>query len=76
MKRFAILILAAVFSGPVLAAPKTDIIKAIHAYPYLSYSYLGYSTQLSRVDKSSDTVIIDFEKFLRRVGAISSNRYQ
>ncbi|WP_052494038.1 hypothetical protein [Nitrosospira sp. NpAV] len=76
MKRFAILILAAVFSIPALAASETDIIKAIHAYPYLSYSYLGYSAQLSRVDKTSDTVIVDFQAFLRRVGATSSNQDQ
>jgi hypothetical protein len=76
MKRLAILILATVFSTPVLAASETDVVKEIHNYPYLSYSYFGYSKQLSRLDKASDTALIDFEEFLRRVGVTSSNRDQ
>jgi hypothetical protein len=76
MKRFAILILTAVFSTPLLAAPQTYVIERTLTYPYLSYSYFGYSTRLSRIDKTSGTVLIDFEEFLRRVGVISSNRDQ
>ena len=76
MKRLAILILTAVFPTPVLATPQTYVIERTLAYPYLSYSYFGYSTRLNRFDKTSDTVIINFEEFLRRVGVTSGNSNQ
>lgn len=59
MKRFALLTLAAVFSTSVLAAPETYVIDGTHTYPHFSYSHLGYSTQLSRFDKTSGKIVID-----------------
>ena len=59
MKRIALLTLAAALSTPVLAAPETYIIDGAHTYPRFSYSHFGFSTQLSRFDKTSGNIVID-----------------
>ena len=58
MKRITLLILAAL-STPALAAPETYIIDGAHTYPRFSYSHFGFSTQLSRFDKTSGNIVID-----------------
>ena len=50
---------AALTATPVLAAPETYVVDANHTYPRFSYSHFGYSTQLSRFDKTSGTVVFD-----------------
>lgn len=50
---------AAFTATPVLAAPETYVVDANHTYPRFSYSHFGYSTQLSRFDKTSGTVVFD-----------------
>lgn len=50
---------AALTAAPVLAAPETYVVDANHTYPRFSYSHFGYSTQLSRFDKTSGTVVFD-----------------
>ncbi|MGZ4960587.1 MAG: YceI family protein [Methylomonas sp.] len=59
MKRTALLPLAALFSGAALAAPETYVIDANHTLPRFSYSHFGYSTQVSRFDKTSGKIVLD-----------------
>ena len=58
MKRI-ILLLVAAFSTAALAAPETYTIEASHTLPRFSYSHFGYSTQLSRFDKTSGKIVLD-----------------
>lgn len=53
------LVLAAAVSAPALAAPETYVLDTTHTFPRFSYNHLGFSTQLSRFDKTSGTVTFD-----------------
>jgi polyisoprenoid-binding protein YceI len=53
------LVLAAAVSAPALAAPETYVLDGTHTFPRFSYNHLGFSTQLSRFDKTSGTVTFD-----------------
>lgn len=55
----AVLVLVSGISAPALAAPETYVIDPTHTYPRFSYSHFGLSTQLSRFDKTSGTVVLD-----------------
>ena len=57
-KLSAALILAAV-AAPALAAPETYAVDGTHTFPRVSYSHFGYSTQLSRFNKTTGTVVLD-----------------
>lgn len=46
-------------SGSALAAPETYTLEPNHTFPRFSYSHFGYSTQLSRFDKTTGTIVID-----------------
>lgn len=59
MKRITLLSLIAAFSSTTLAAPETYVIDGPHTLPRFSYSHLGYSTQLSRFDKTSGKIVLD-----------------
>ena len=59
MKRFAILAIAASISTAAIAAPETYVIDGNHTLPRFSYSHFGYSTQLSRFDKTSGKIVLD-----------------
>lgn len=59
MKRMTMLPLIVLFSTATLAAPETYTIDENHTLPRFSYSHFGYSTQLSRFDKTSGKIIID-----------------
>lgn len=51
---------AASFSATaVMAAPETYSVDGTHTYPRFSYSHFGMSTQLSRFNKTTGTVVID-----------------
>jgi polyisoprenoid-binding protein YceI len=52
-------VLALAVSAPALAAPETYAIDPSHTFPRFSYSHFGYSTQLSRFDKTSGKVVFD-----------------
>ncbi|MGE5385465.1 MAG: YceI family protein [Betaproteobacteria bacterium] len=52
-------LLVAVFSSAALAAPETYVIDPTHTFPRFSYSHLGYSTQLSRFNKTSGKIVYD-----------------
>jgi polyisoprenoid-binding protein YceI len=53
------LFLAAAVSAPALAAPETFVLDANHTYPRFSYNHLGFSTQLSRFNKTTGKVVLD-----------------
>lgn len=59
MKRITLLSLAATFSTATIAAPETYVIDGSHTFPSFSYSHLGYSTQMSRFDKTSGKIVLD-----------------
>lgn len=59
MKKISTLILALAASVPVFAAPQTYGIDSTHTFPRFSYNHMGYSTQLSRFDKTTGTVVFD-----------------
>ena len=59
MKRITLLSLIAAFSTTALAAPETYTIDGTHTLPRFSYSHFGYSTQLSRFDKTSGKIVLD-----------------
>ena len=50
---------AAAVTAPALAAPETFVIDGSHTLPRFSYSHLGYSTQMSRFDKTTGTITYD-----------------
>ena len=53
----AILSIAA--AAPALAAPETYVVDGSHTFPRFSYSHLGFSTQLSRFNKTTGKVVFD-----------------
>ncbi len=57
----AALLLTAAAAAPALAAPETYVLDGFHTFPRFSYSHLGYSTQLSRFNKTTGKVIFDKE---------------
>jgi len=62
MKKANTLIAALLFAataGSALAAPETYVVDGTHTYPRFSYSHFGYSTQLSRFDKTSGKIVFD-----------------
>lgn len=61
MKRIVFLSLAASLSASAFAAPVTYVIDGTHTLPRFSYSHFGYSTQLSRFDKTSGKIVLDRE---------------
>ncbi|MBS0370893.1 MAG: polyisoprenoid-binding protein [Proteobacteria bacterium] len=59
MKKLVTLAIAAALSSAAFAAPETYTIEGTHTYPRFEYSHFGYSTQLSRFDKTSGTITLD-----------------
>lgn len=59
MKKTALFVFAASLSLGAIAAPETYVIDGSHTYPRFEYSHFGYSTQVSRFDKTSGTIVID-----------------
>ncbi len=51
--------LIATFSSSAFAAPETFVIDGNHTKPRFSYSHFGYSTQLSRFNTATGTIVID-----------------
>ena len=58
-KLTAALVLASAVAAPALAAPETFVVDGTHTFPRFSYSHFGFSTQLSRFDKTSGKVVLD-----------------
>lgn len=59
MKKLAALAVAASLSSAAFAASETYIIEGTHTMPRFEYSHFGYSTQVSRFDKTSGTITLD-----------------
>ena len=55
----AALVLAAAHAAPALAAPETFVVDGTHTFPRFAYSHFGFSTQLSRFDKTSGKIVFD-----------------
>jgi polyisoprenoid-binding protein YceI len=53
--------LALIFTSSAFAAPEIFYLDANHTYPRFSYTHMGYSTQLSRFDKTTGVVVLDSE---------------
>ncbi len=58
-KLSAALIIAATAATPAFAAPETYSVDGTHTFPRFSYSHFGMSTQLSKFDKTTGTVVLD-----------------
>jgi polyisoprenoid-binding protein YceI len=58
-KQLATLAFALAASIPAMAAAETYVLDESHSYPRFSYSHFGYSTQLSRFNKTSGKVVFD-----------------
>jgi polyisoprenoid-binding protein YceI len=59
MKKMIALLLAAGFSTAAMAASETYVFDKDHSFPRFEYSHLGYSTQSSRFDTMTGTIVID-----------------
>ena len=59
MKKIALFLVAAAVSLTAQAAPETYVIDGSHTFPRFEYSHFGYSTQVSRFDKTSGTIVLD-----------------
>jgi polyisoprenoid-binding protein YceI len=55
----AVIALATSLAAPALAAPATYVIDPTHTFARFSYSHFGLSTQLSKFNKTSGTVVLD-----------------
>ena len=55
----AVLAFTATMAASAFAAPETYTLDGSHTFPRFSYSHLGMSTQLSRFDKTTGTVVLD-----------------
>ena len=60
-KLLATVILSTAVVTPAFAAPATYGVEPNHTFPRLSYTHLGFTTQLSRFDKTTGTVVYDKE---------------
>ena len=55
----AVITLATGLAIPALAAPATYVVDPTHTFARFSYSHFGLSTQLSKFNKTSGTVVLD-----------------
>ena len=54
-----IAVIATGLVAPASAAPVTYVVDPTHTYPRFSYSHFGLSTQLSRFNQTTGTVVLD-----------------
>lgn len=59
MKKLALISILSAFSTVAFAAPETYVIDNTHTFPRFEYNHFGYSTQLSRFDKTTGAVVFD-----------------
>jgi polyisoprenoid-binding protein YceI len=57
----AALAFASLAATTAMAAPKTFEVDSTHTFPRFAYSHFGYSTQISRFDNTTGTVVFDAE---------------
>ena len=58
-KQLATLALAIAAAAPAFAAPETYVADSTHTFSRFSYSHFGYSTQISRFNKTTGKVMLD-----------------
>lgn len=58
-KKIATALLLTAAAAPVLAAPETYNVDSSHTFPRFSYSHFGLSTQISRFNKTTGTLVVD-----------------
>jgi polyisoprenoid-binding protein YceI len=58
-QKIALAALTALASTAALAAPETFNLEPNHTFPRFSYNHLGLSTQISRFNKTTGTVVLD-----------------
>lgn len=59
MNRLIAISTLALAALPALAAPQTYVVDGAHSFPRFSYNHFGYSTQLSRFDRTTGTIVLD-----------------
>ncbi|MBS1190982.1 MAG: polyisoprenoid-binding protein [Rhodocyclaceae bacterium] len=59
MRDLILLALAAAVSLPAAGEPETYIIDGKHTFPRFEYSHFGYSTQVSRFDRTAGKIVLD-----------------
>ena len=59
LSKLATALILAACIAPAMAAPETFVVEGTHTFPRFSYSHFGYSTQLSRFNKTSGKVVYD-----------------
>ena len=57
----ATITLAAALAAPAVAAPETYVLDSAQSFPRFSYNHFGYSTQVSRFNKTTGKIIYDKE---------------
>lgn len=55
----ALTVVTTATTTPALAVPETYVVDGAHTFPRFSYSHFGYSTQLSRFNKTTGTIMLD-----------------
>ncbi len=55
----AVFAFATAMAAPAFAAPETFVVDGTHTFPRFSYSHFGYSTQVSRFNKTTGKVVLD-----------------
>jgi polyisoprenoid-binding protein YceI len=58
-KQITLAAVTAAISLSAVAAPESYVLEGTHSYPRFSYSHFGYSTQLSRFNKTTGKVVFD-----------------
>ena len=61
VKLLSLSTLSLAFCAPAFAAPEVFAIDNSHTYPRFLYNHLGFSTQLSRFNKTSGKIVFDKE---------------
>jgi len=59
VNRTVLLVLSAVLAAPAWAAPATYALDPAHSFVRFSYNHVGFSTQLSRFDRTTGTIVLD-----------------
>ena len=67
----ATITLAAALAAPAVAAPDTYVLDSAHSFPRFSYNHFGYSTQVSRFNKTTGKIIYDKEAKTASVDIVS-----
>ena len=66
----ATITLAAALAAPAVAAPDTYVLDSAHSFPRFSYNHFGYSTQVSRFNKTTGKIIYDKEAKIASVDIV------